>query len=157
MHTTDSVPDQIDQAIVGHLRRNAKATLAEIGNAVGLSAPAVKRRVDRLEAAKVILGYTVVVDHAKLGRPIEAFAELRFTGSARVDDIATIADGIDEVEAVFTMAGDPDALAWIRVKDVADLKRVIDQMRNSGRIIGTKTLMVLGQSRVPASPKDGRG
>lgn len=157
VNATHFEADAIDQSIVTQLRRNAKATLAEIGSVVGLSAPAVKRRIDRMEAAQVILGYTVVVDHAKLGRPIEAFAELRFTGTARVDDIATIADGIDEVEAVFTMAGDPDALAWIRVKDVADLKRVIDRMRKSGRIIGTKTLMVLGQSKVPASPKDGHG
>jgi Lrp/AsnC family transcriptional regulator, leucine-responsive regulatory protein len=145
--TTKSELDAIDRQIVSLLRRNAKATLAEIGGRVGLSAPAVKRRIDRLEVDRVILGYTVLVDHEKLGRPIEAFAELRFAGTARVDDIATIADGIDEVEAVFTMAGDPDALAWIRVKDVTDLKRVIDQIRNSGRVIGTKTLMVLGQSR----------
>jgi Lrp/AsnC family transcriptional regulator, leucine-responsive regulatory protein len=157
VQTTESKPDEIDEKIVAILKRNAKSTLSEIGHQVGLSAPAVKRRIDRLEASKVILGYTVVVDHAKLGRPIEAFAELRFSGTARVDDIAGIADGIDEVEAVFTMAGDPDALAWIRVRDVNDLKRVIDRIRNSGRVIGTKTLMVLGRSTEPASPKDGRG
>jgi Lrp/AsnC family transcriptional regulator, leucine-responsive regulatory protein len=153
---TEYEPDSIDKQIVSCLRRNAKATLADIGHQVGLSAPAVKRRIDRLESTGVILGYTVVVNHEKLGRPIEAFAELRFEGTARVDDIATIADGIEEVEAVFTMAGDPDALAWIRVRDVNDLKRVIDQIRNSGRVIGTKTLMVLGQSRHAPSPKDGR-
>jgi len=50
------------------------------------------------------------------------------------------------VQAVFTTAGDPDALAWIRVKDVADLKRVVDDLRRSGRVTGTKTLMVLGTS-----------
>ena len=106
----ENKPDEVDEQIVMLLKRNAKATLAEIGNHVGLSAPAVKRRIDRLEASRVILGYTVVVDHAKLGRPIEAFAELRFAGTARVDEIASIGEGIDEVEAVFTMAGDPDAL-----------------------------------------------
>ncbi len=142
----ENKPDEVDEKIVMLLKRNAKATLADIGNQVGLSAPAVKRRIDRLEANRVILGYTVVVDHAKLGRPIEAFAELRFAGTARVDEIASIADGIDEVEAVFTMAGDPDALVWIRVRDVTDLKRVIDRIRHSGRVQGTKTLMVLGHS-----------
>jgi Lrp/AsnC family transcriptional regulator, leucine-responsive regulatory protein len=144
--------DKIDEQIVTMLKRNAKSTLADIGNIVGLSAPAVKRRIDRLEEQGVILGYTVVVDHAKLGRPIEAFAELRFVGTARVDEIATIADGIDEVEAVFTTAGDPDALVWIRVRDVADLKRVIDRIRNSGQVLGTKTLMVLGHSGNASTP-----
>jgi hypothetical protein len=44
---------------------------------------------------------------------------------------------------VFTTAGDPDALVWIRVKDVNDLTRVIDILRRSGPVVGTKTLMVL--------------
>jgi Lrp/AsnC family transcriptional regulator, leucine-responsive regulatory protein len=99
--------------------------------------------MDRLEELGVITGYTVTVDHAKLGRPLEAFCELRFAGTAKVDDIYTIATDIPEIGAVFTIAGDPDALAWMRVKDVADLKHVIDRLRRSGKVVGTKTLMVL--------------
>jgi Lrp/AsnC family leucine-responsive transcriptional regulator len=138
--------DATDRLILDLLAGNARRTLGDIGERVGLSAPAVKRRVDRLERDGVILGYTTRVDHAKLGRPLEAFAELRFAGSARVDAIASLADAIPEVEAVFTVAGDPDALAWIRVRDVDDLKRVIDRLRSSGPVTGTKTLMVLGTS-----------
>ncbi len=138
--------DGTDRTILDLLAENARRTLGDIGQRVGLSAPAVKRRIDRLEAAGVILGYTTRVDHAKLGRPLEAFTELRFSGDARVDAIAGIADEIAEVQAVFTMAGDPDALAWIRVSDVHELKRVIDRLRNSGDVIGTKTLIVLGTS-----------
>ena len=140
------VLDAADQMILELLTENARRTLGDIGQRVGLSAPAVKRRIDRLEAAGVILGYTTRLDHAKLGRPLEAFTELRFSGDARVDAIAGIGAGIPEVEAVFTIAGDPDALAWIRVSDVHELKRVIDRLRGSGDVIGTKTLMVLGTS-----------
>jgi Lrp/AsnC family leucine-responsive transcriptional regulator len=138
--------DTTDRTILDLLAENARRTLGDIGERVGLSAPAVKRRIDRLEAAGVILGYTTRVDHAKLGRPLEAFTELRFSGDARVDAIAAIADEIAEVQAVFTIAGDPDALAWIRVSDVHELKQVIDRLRGSGDVIGTKTLIVLGTS-----------
>jgi Lrp/AsnC family transcriptional regulator, leucine-responsive regulatory protein len=138
--------DGTDRTILDLLAENARRTLGDIGERVGLSAPAVKRRIDRLEAAGVILGYTTRVDHAKLGRPLEAFTELRFSGDTPVDKIAGIADNIEEVQAVFTIAGDPDALAWIRVSDVHELKRVIDRLRNSGDVIGTKTLIVLGTS-----------
>ena len=145
--------DEADRAILDLLAENARRTLGDIGQRVGLSAPAVKRRIDRLEAAGVILGYTTRVDHAKLGRPLEAFTELRFSGDARVDAIASIGNDIPEVEAVFTIAGDPDALAWIRVSDVHELKRVIDRLRGSGDVIGTKTLMVLGTSASkPSAP-----
>lgn len=138
--------DQTDLEIVELLREDARRTLADVGERVSLSAPAVKRRVDRLERDGVIVGYTALVDHALLGRPLQAFTELRFAGNLPVDQIAGIADGIPEVQTIFTTAGDPDALAWIRVRDVDDLKRVIDLLRRSGRVTGTKTLMVLGTS-----------
>jgi Lrp/AsnC family leucine-responsive transcriptional regulator len=138
--------DQTDLEIVDLLREDARRTLADVGERVSLSAPAVKRRVDRLERDGVIVGYTALVDHALLGRPLQAFTELRFAGNLPVDQIAHIADGIPEVQTIFTTAGDPDALAWIRVRDVDDLKRVIDLLRRSGRVTGTKTLMVLGTS-----------
>lgn len=141
--------DPVDLSILDLLGHDARSTYADIGNKVGLSSSAVKRRVARLEDAGVIQGYTIQVDHAKLGRPIEAFVELRFAGNTRVDDIASIAQDVDDVEAIFTIAGNPDALAWIRVRDVNDLKRVVDRLRGNERISGTKTLIVLGTARVP--------
>jgi Lrp/AsnC family transcriptional regulator, leucine-responsive regulatory protein len=138
--------DETDLEIIELLRQDARRTLADVAERVSLSAPAVKRRVDRLERERVITGYTVLVDHAALGRPLQAFTELRFAGNLPVDQIAGIAEGIPEVQTIFTTAGDPDALAWIRVRDVEDLKRVIDLLRRSGRVTGTKTLMVLGTS-----------
>ena len=152
-------PDQLDatdRQILDLLQRDARRTFGDIGARVGLSAPAVKRRVDRLENDGIITGYTTVLDHARLGRPLEAFAELRFSGRTRVDDIEGIADHVPEIQAVFTVAGDPDALAWIRVRDVDDLKRVIDRIRATGKVTGTKTLMVLGSTvrshLVPPAP-----
>ena len=141
----DEAPlDGTDREIVALLIADSRASLADIGRKVSLSPPAVKRRIDRLETLGVITGYTTLVDHAKLGRPLEAFAELRFAGNTRVDDIAAVATGIPEVQAVYTTAGDPDALALLRVRDVDDLKRVIDRLRSTGTVVGNKTLMVLG-------------
>jgi len=138
--------DAVDTRIIALLQQNARRTFGDIGKDVGLSAPAVKRRIDRLEACGVIRGYTAIVDHACLGLSVEAFAELRFAGSTRVDDIEDIALDVPEVHAIFTVAGDPDALAWIRVSDVQNLKRVIDRLRGTGKVTGTKTLMVLSSS-----------
>lgn len=142
--------DAIDRSILDQLAANARATFGGIGKEVGLSAPAVKRRIDRLEQRGIILGYVAVLDHSLLERPLEAFIELRFNGDAKVDDISSIGDGIPEVQAVFTMAGDPDALVWLRVSDVHDLKRVIDRFRSTGHVAGTKTMIVLGTTAAPA-------
>ena len=59
--------DEVDQQIVALLRENARRSFQDIGSRVSLSAPAVKRRVDRLEQAGVIRGYSAVLDHVALG------------------------------------------------------------------------------------------
>lgn len=135
--------DAVDHQLIALLRADARATLAELGARVNLSPSAVKRRIDRLERAGIVLGYTIRVDESKLGRGLEAFTELRFAGDTKVAEIKAVAQDLPEVQAVFTTAGDPDALVWIRVRDVNDLTRVIDLLRRSGRVTGTKTLMVL--------------
>jgi DNA-binding Lrp family transcriptional regulator len=136
--------DGTDLEIIDLLVRDGRRTLADIGTEVSLSAPAVKRRVARLEELGVITGYTAQIDHAKLGRPIEAFTELRFSGRTQVSDIASVAQDLPEVDTVYTIAGDPDALVHLRVRDVADLTRIIDLIRRGGKVTGTKTLIVLG-------------
>jgi Lrp/AsnC family leucine-responsive transcriptional regulator len=153
----DSAIDALDLRLIELLERNARSTYGELGRQSGMSAPAAKRRVDRLIEAGVLLGFTALVDHARLGQSLQAFVELRFSGNARVDQIAALGDEIPEVVGLFTMAGDPDALAWVRVRDVQDLKRVVDRIRASANIIGTKTMIVLaGTDTPPQSERPGR-
>jgi DNA-binding Lrp family transcriptional regulator len=57
------------------------------------------------------------------------------------------ATSVPKVIEVFTVAGDPDALIRIRVNSVRHLRDVVDQLRRSGSVIGTKTLMVLDSWR----------
>jgi Lrp/AsnC family leucine-responsive transcriptional regulator len=148
----ENVVDGTDLEIIDLLVHDGRRTLADIGTAISLSAPAVKRRLARLEEMRVITGYTAEIDYAKLGRPIEAFTELRFGGRTKVADIAEVARGLPEVDAVYTIAGDPDALVHMRVRDVADLTRVIDLLRRTGKVTGTKTLIVLA-SEGPQRPR----
>jgi DNA-binding Lrp family transcriptional regulator len=146
--------DDIDREILALLYENARRTVADIAARVNLSPAPVKRRIDQLEATGVIKGYTVVVDHERLGDRLEAFTELRFAGNASVEDISATVAGMPEVRAFFTTAGDTDALVWLSVADLADLKRVIDRLRRSGRVTGTKTLMVIDKWTPPQRPLD---
>src|SRR6476646_10036587 len=67
--------DDVDRAIVACLIAHARATFAEIGTQVNLSAPAVKRRVDRLLASGAIRGFTAVIDPSALGWQTEAYVQ----------------------------------------------------------------------------------
>jgi DNA-binding Lrp family transcriptional regulator len=135
--------DDIDHAILDLLRENARRTVADIAARVRLSAAPVKRRIERLEQLGVIIGYTLVVDHGKLEGSVEAFTELQFVGDTDFDDIVASTSEIPEVQELFTTAGDTDALARIRVNDIEHLKHVVNRLRRSSHITGTRTLMVL--------------
>jgi Lrp/AsnC family leucine-responsive transcriptional regulator len=135
--------DELDQQIIDLLSEDARRTITDIAAHVNLSAAPVKRRIDRLEQLGVITGYTVSVDHTLIGPSIEAFTELRLAGDADVDEILASLKELPEIREVFTMAGDPDALLRIRVNDVEHLKAVVNRLRRTGRVTGTKTLMVL--------------
>jgi len=89
--------DELDQRIVGALVENARATYSEIGGRVGLSAPAVKRRVDRLRATGAITGFSARVNPAALGWTTEAYVELFCRGRTSPADIGAAVSKYPEV------------------------------------------------------------
>jgi Lrp/AsnC family leucine-responsive transcriptional regulator len=139
--------DDVDRRILELLVEDGRRSASEVGRRVGLSPAAAKRRIDRLERIGVIGGYHAVLDHARLGSQIEAFIELRFAGATQVDDIDRTVSGLTEVIEAFTTAGDPDALVRVRATDLDHLKRVVDRIRRTGKVTGTKTLIVLGATQ----------
>jgi DNA-binding Lrp family transcriptional regulator len=139
--------DDVDHRIVALLREDARRTIADIAARVSLSPAPVRRRIDRLERTGVITGYTVLVDPAALGPSVEAYVELRFSGTTDVEEIVASARAVPEVEEVATTAGDPDALVRVRVGSVEQLQGVINRLRHTGQVTGTKTLMVLRRWR----------
>ncbi len=143
--------DAVDRRILDLLVEDARRSATDIGRIVGLSPAAASRRIDRLEDDGYILGYTALLDHARLGGRLEAFTELRFAAGTQVDDIDDAVGHVPEVVETFTLAGEPDALVRLRVEDVEQLKGVIDRIRRGrrggARITGTKTNIVLGSRR----------
>ena len=135
--------DETDAAILDLLGENARRTLADVSWHVNLSASAVRRRIERLEETRVITGYTVTVDHAKVGRPVHAFTEVRFSAAGDLTGFQAATAGSPEVEAVYATAGDLDALVRLRAADIDRLGRVVEGLRQSGWVAGTKTLVVL--------------
>jgi len=143
--------DDIDHELLRLLTRDGRATYSELSARVGLSIAATKRRVDRLCANGVITGFSAQIDSSKLGWAVEAFIELRFRGTVTPDEMMRSMTEIQEVVAVFTIAGDPDILVWMRARDHAHLRDVITRLRQRDRAMGTKTLIVL-ESREQAFP-----
>ena len=135
--------DDLDRKIIDVLERHGRATLGEVGEAVGLSASAVKRRLDRLESTGVIAGYAAVVNPSALGARLEAFVELYCAESVAPADLVASVSGMDAIVAAHTVAGDADAIVRVRVEGIEALERAIEHLRRDPHVTRTRTMIVL--------------
>jgi DNA-binding Lrp family transcriptional regulator len=141
--TIQTYMDAIDQRIVALLRENARRSFKDIGDAVHLTAPAVKRRVDRLERDGVILGYTAVVDPRARGWHAEAFVDLFCEGNMAGEAIKRAVEGEAGVVSAHTVAGEASALLHVMAEDTQDLESALERIRATDGISRTVTEVVL--------------
>lgn len=142
--------DEVDKRIIASLVADARASYADIGVAVSLSAPAVKRRVDRMRAAGVIRGYTAVVDPAAVGWTTEAFIELFCTGRTTPAQIAAATRRHPEVVGAYTVSGEADALVHLRAADISHLEQSLERLRAEPFVTSTRSMIVLSRLLDPS-------
>jgi DNA-binding Lrp family transcriptional regulator len=135
--------DDIDRQIVALLRQDARRSFQSIGMRVALSAPAVKRRVDRLEADGVIRGYAAQVDPGRFGWGTHAFVELYCEGRMAAAEVRDAVEHHPEVEAAYTVAGEASAMLHVMAQDTKDLELALERIRNTQGISRTVTEVVL--------------
>jgi DNA-binding Lrp family transcriptional regulator len=135
--------DDIDRKIVALLRENARRSFKDIGDRVHLTAPAVKRRVDRLERDGVVRGYTAVVDPPAFGWHAEAFVDLYCEGHMPGEAIKHAVEGEPGVVSAHTVAGEASALLHVRARDMQDLELALERIRATDGVTRTVTEVVL--------------
>jgi DNA-binding Lrp family transcriptional regulator len=150
--------DDIDRKIIALLCEDARRSFADIGAAVSLSAPAVKRRVDRLRETKVITGFTAVVRPDALGWTTEAFIELYCAGRTSPKEIQAATRRHPEVVGAYTISGGADALVHLRAANITHLEEVLERLRAESFVTQTESMIVLsrlvdrpGVSRTPST------
>src|SRR3954454_14781767 len=135
--------DEVDRQIIALLRADARRSFQGIGSHVALTAPAVKRRVDRLRRDGVIKGFTTVVDPRRFGWQTQAIVELTTEGRFSGADIMTAIRAHPEVAAAYTIAGQASAILIVRAEDTVHLEEVLERLRETPAITRTRTAVVL--------------
>jgi Lrp/AsnC family transcriptional regulator, leucine-responsive regulatory protein len=144
--------DASDRQILALLVDDGRRTYDDIAGRVALSAPAVKRRVDRLRASGALQGFTAVIDHTALGDHTEALIELFFAPGTLLDEVAGTLRRFPEVIEAWSVTGEADAIARVRTQDNADLERMIMALQRDGLVERTRSQVVLSRLVAPASP-----
>lgn len=135
--------DATDERILAELAEHARATFADVGQKVNLSAPAVKRRVDRMLDDGVIKSFTTVVDRNALGWNTEAYVQVFCQGNIAPDQLRAAWADIPEVFSAATVTGTPDALLHVLARDMQHLEAALERIRSHADIERTESFVVL--------------
>ncbi len=124
---------------------DGRRTYDDIAGRVKLTAPSVKRRVDRLRASGALQGYTALVDHSALGWNTEALVELFYRPGTTLPEVAKTLREHPEVAEAWSVTGEADAIARVRTEDNADLERLIVDLQRNGLVERTRSQVVLSR------------
>jgi Lrp/AsnC family transcriptional regulator, leucine-responsive regulatory protein len=135
--------DELDHRLVKALRRNARASVVDLAKELGVPRTTIVGRLRRLETQGVILRYTVLLDHKKLGDPVKAFIMIGFSPAEGRDQrqVARRIAQLPGVEEVSIISGEWDILVKIvapSLEAIGDL--VLDKVRREPGVARTVTL-----------------
>jgi Lrp/AsnC family leucine-responsive transcriptional regulator len=137
--------DDSDRQILALLVEDGRRTYDDIAGRVALSAPAVKRRIDRLRERGALRGFTAVLDHAALGDSTEALIELFYAPGTLREQVAETLRRHPEVVEAWSVTGEADAIARVRTHDNNDLERLIMDLQREGLVERTRSQVVLSR------------
>jgi DNA-binding Lrp family transcriptional regulator len=137
--------DDVDRRILACLVEDGRSTYDDVGKRVALSAPAVKRRVDRLRERGVLRGFTALVDPAALGATTEALIELFYAPGIGLDEVRDSLRPLPEVAEAWSVTGDADCIVRVRATDPQDLERVIMELQRDSSVVRTRSQVIMSR------------
>jgi Lrp/AsnC family leucine-responsive transcriptional regulator len=136
--------DATNLALIDELQQNARLTVAELGRRVGLSAPAVAERLQRLESDGTIASYRAEVDPRALGYSLSVVIRVR-PAPRELKKVAELAQRTPEVVECHRITGDDCYFMKAHVRDVTHMEEVIDVFA----VYGQTTTSIVQSSPVP--------
>lgn len=144
--------DATDLAILRMLSDDATLSAAGIGRKLGLTQPAVWRRIRQLTDAGVIAGRRIELDAAAVGFGVTVFLGIRLAtkGRSSLEDFERAVTAIPEVQVVQHVLGQFDYRLRIIARDIADFERILRRRIMTLPGIGqVEANVMLSEERLP--------
>jgi DNA-binding Lrp family transcriptional regulator len=138
--------DELDQRLITMLRHDARLSVSELAQALGLSRATVRARIDRLERTGEIVGYTVVLRADAVSMPVRGLTLVEVEGRM-ADRVVDALAGFPEVGAVHTTNGKWDLVVELATGSLADLDAVLRRIRLIPGITASETNLLLATPR----------
>ena len=124
--------DEVNLRLLQELEADGRLGMAELGRRIGMSAPAVTERVQRLERAGVIKGYRAELDAAALGYPVSAVVRIR-PSPGQLQRVREIAADTAAVGECYRVTGEDCYLMRLHLRSIDELEDVLDRFTPHGQ------------------------
>ena len=138
----DTPIDDTDRQLIGLLRNDARASIASLAKALGVSRGTVQNRMARLAANGTVVGYTVRLKPAVEEPRIHAFTTVAVEGT-KVDAVIKALRGEPAVTALYSTNGRWDIVAELLADSLESFDRVLGRIRLIEGISQTETSLLL--------------
>ena len=140
--------DAVDRKALSHLMADGRASWAELGSHLGLSAPAAAERVRKLEERGVIRQFAAIADPVLAGYPVLAFVSVTLMSqSKRKAFLAAVGRNASILEC-HHVAGDDDYLLKVRCQTMGELDALLSEdLKGRMGVARTRTTVVLGSAK----------
>jgi DNA-binding Lrp family transcriptional regulator len=139
--------DDTDRRLIGLLRNDARASVASLAKALGVSRGTVQNRMARLSADGTIVGYTVRLKPDVEEQRMRAFMTVAVEGN-QVDAVIKALRGEPAVEALYSTNGRWDIVAELRAESLEGFDRVLGRIRLIEGISQTETSLLLSTFKI---------
>jgi Lrp/AsnC family leucine-responsive transcriptional regulator len=121
--------DRHSLKILSELQRDARQTVQQISEAVGLSPTPCWKRIKAMEAAGVITGYTVLVDREKVGLNLAVVAEVNLArhSEEQVQRFEAMVSASPQVVRCVSATGPADYILTVLVPDIKSYERFLHE------------------------------
>lgn len=139
--------DDVDLALLELLAADARASRRRLARELGMSAPAIGERIDRMERTGVIRGFSVVLDWGAAGFPVVIYLAITAAQGHDLGPVLAAVSQLPEVEHVTVVTGELDLLARLRVRDYAHLRTVLlERVWQISGVQRTETYLSIAES-----------
>lgn len=128
MHNTSL--DSIDLALLTLLQVDSRKPVEELGAAVGLSASAAHRRIQRMRAKRIILGEVALIDPIAVGRPMIMIVSLSVDREGRdhLHELRAWLDAEPAVQQCWYVTGQADFIVVVSARDMSDYDEIMQRL-----------------------------
>jgi Lrp/AsnC family leucine-responsive transcriptional regulator len=136
--------DDFDHQILAALIDNARLSNLELSRRIALSHSAIARRIAALERDGVISGYRAVVDPARLGQTVRAFAGVARRAGVPAVEVAEALRALPAVVGCWIVSGDFDILIELAARDMPHYSAImLEQVQRLRGVAATRSLFIL--------------